>query len=340
MKGMRYGGFLLWTVVFLQPGQCQVTARQAQLEQAFSELRAVLKQMETTVHGLDSGLEKLAYTPGSAPVVSRVNPQPARGIVFTGSAPESAATPIPVITDWQDAGKAYAEGAKAEDQRRYSDAVNSFSAVLRLDPTNDAAYFHRGLAYLQQGENARAIGDLSEALRLQPQNARAYVARATALANSGNESGAISDLDEALQRSPDPAAFQLRARLYRSTSDPVKAISDFSSALKLAPSPELYSERAAMLRTVQQNEAALHDCQKAVKLDAQSSYGYLCRAASLLPQGHITEAITDLQVAVRLKPELTEARELLDRLSKLPSPESVLAGQTSATEVRTANLPN
>ena len=57
-------------------------------------------------------------------------------------------------------GKSYA--AKLD----YSRAINDFNVAIRLSPYGAAAYFHRGVAYLNLGKNESALEDFAMACRL------------------------------------------------------------------------------------------------------------------------------------------------------------------------------
>ena len=58
----------------------------------------------------------------------------------------------------------------------YTQAIDDFSEVVRLDPKNSMAYRNRGIAYCKTGETDRAIAACTEAIRLDPKDALAYIA--------------------------------------------------------------------------------------------------------------------------------------------------------------------
>jgi tetratricopeptide (TPR) repeat protein len=109
---------------------------------------------------------------------------------------------------WQEARKQYEIGIQAEKERRFEEAVEGFTRSLSIDPSNDAAYLHRGGAYLSSGKALEAIADFTQALRVQPNTAEAYRLRSMAYASLSRNAEAAADMNEAARRTgqaPQPA---------------------------------------------------------------------------------------------------------------------------------------
>jgi tetratricopeptide (TPR) repeat protein len=62
----------------------------------------------------------------------------------------------------------------------YGAAIAAFTAAIRLDPANAAAFRDQGLAYEEQGEYEWAIADYTQAIRPEPQCADVYFGRGNA----------------------------------------------------------------------------------------------------------------------------------------------------------------
>ena len=88
------------------------------------------------------------------------------------------------------------------DMGDYTAAANDFSEAIRLEPTNAAHYFKRGVAYAKHGMTERAIASYSEAIRLDPKLAEAYYNRGVAYANIGKSAEASRDRAQAQQLNP------------------------------------------------------------------------------------------------------------------------------------------
>src|SRR5262245_20648301 len=65
-------------------------------------------------------------------------------------------------------------GQELVSKGRYDEAITVLQGVVRLDPTQDAAYHNLGFAYLRTGRHAHAIAAFQAAIRLQPSHAAAH----------------------------------------------------------------------------------------------------------------------------------------------------------------------
>ena len=81
-------------------------------------------------------------------------------------------------------------------------AIADWNEVLRLNPKDAVACFHRGLTYWNKGENDKSIADLTEAIRLDPKNGDSYYLRGLGYGKKGENDKAITDFTEAIRHSP------------------------------------------------------------------------------------------------------------------------------------------
>jgi tetratricopeptide (TPR) repeat protein len=123
--------------------------------------------------------------------------------------------------------------------RNAAAAIKACTAIIDASDSGyvlDAAYLHRGMAYLQKGNYDSAIADFSEAIGLNPAYAEAYFRRGTAHQAKGGYDNAIADFDQVIQLDPkDPEAYNGRGEAYRDKGDYDRAIADFDHALKIEP---------------------------------------------------------------------------------------------------------
>ena len=96
-------------------------------EGAREELQLSIQDLQAQVKSLQMVLERLALK-------NRLNHAGTK-VAAASSDPE---------VRWQDARREYEEAVKAEEQGRYTAAVDHYSSVILLDATNDSAYLHRG----------------------------------------------------------------------------------------------------------------------------------------------------------------------------------------------------
>ena len=111
-------------------------------------------------------------------------------------------------------------------------AIDEFSEVIRVEPTNARAYLCRGVALLTKRANARAIDDFSEHIRLDPQNVSAYVYRGFAYVRKCDYANAIADYSEAIRLNPvDADVYFDRGVAWQMKSDYKKALADYEQAI-------------------------------------------------------------------------------------------------------------
>ena len=98
------------------------------------------------------------------------------------------------------------------------------------------AYYSRGLAYYDKGDDDRAIAEYNEAIRLDPKFAQAYSSRGLAYDHKGDLGHADPDYNEAIRLDPKYAqAYFNRGNAYYQKGDDDRAIADYSEAIRLDP---------------------------------------------------------------------------------------------------------
>ena len=77
----------------------------------------------------------------------------------------------------------------------YDKAIDDFTTMIRLDPTNVEGYLRRAYAWSQKPDVNKAVADLSEAIRLDPKNAYAFYGRSQCCAKKGKRPSPRSDFE-------------------------------------------------------------------------------------------------------------------------------------------------
>lgn len=99
-------------------------------------------------------------------------------------------------------------------------ASDRFSQAIEANPNDPTAYYTRGMARLNKGEQGDALADFNKAIELKPDFAAAYDGRGVALSKNGKPMQAQSDFDKAIQLDPEMAS------AYRHRGDNVEALWD------------------------------------------------------------------------------------------------------------------
>ena len=158
----------------------------------------------------------------------------------------------------------------------YSQAIDTYSAIVRQRPRSPAAYYSRALARYKQGrELDKAINDLSTSLRLDPDRFEAYRMRALTRGRAGDWAGMREDCTLALRLQPNSA--------------------------------ELYNLRANACYALQDFEAALADYNRAIELDGSRYESFFNRGLIKQRQKRFHDALGDFRIARRLNPNFAAA---------------------------------
>ena len=170
-----------------------------------------------------------------------------------------------------EAEDALAAGQAAAQRLDFDGAIASYSAVIKLNPKDGAAYFYRAQVYGRKGDWAAAIKDCNTSLDIVPNVPGVYLLRALAYANS-------KDLD--------------------------RALADANAAIKLTDrDASAYGLRGKILEEQGKADAALADYNQSLQIDPDSAYGYLTRALWYQNRGQTVLATKDLLEALRRSPD-------------------------------------
>ena len=118
----------------------------------------------------------------------------------------------------QNASAFEARGAKALEDKQWSEAVAQLSKAIALAPNNASTRLNLGTAYYMQGDADRAMGQYREAIRLSPSFARAHFVLGLLLETRGDDRGAIDEFTSTVKADPKnlDARFSLANALRRS----------------------------------------------------------------------------------------------------------------------------
>lgn len=176
-------------------------------------------------------------------------------------------------------------------QGRLSEAAESYTRCLELNPDDDEAYVARGEAFCQNNSLEQGLRDFSQALKLNPNCVPAYVGRAVVYAELEAWDQALADFSSAIERNPGSSKLRARRGQIQLIRDEYEAAADdLDEAIRLDPhSEEAYVSRAIVRRNlaVQEGEEdwlrrALDDWDAAIRINPKNATNYVRKAELLL----------------------------------------------------------
>ena len=99
--------------------------------------------------------------------------------------------------DEQKAATYLEEGIKLFQAEKYSEAIEAFNEVIKIQANNQYAYFFRGYSYLQLEKYTLAKTDLDKSIELDDSISYAYYFRGITNYALGDKNNAIADLETA-----------------------------------------------------------------------------------------------------------------------------------------------
>lgn len=136
--------------------------------------------------------------------------------------------------------------------RQHEQAVQDFERAIRLVPTDEIAYYNRGLALVAQGRNRQAILDFEKVLQINPSSSLAHF-------HLGNTYSTLSEYDSAIRaysntvkiNAESAGAYFNRGNAHLALRHFEQAIADYERALKLSPKfREAANNRAIALKAM------------------------------------------------------------------------------------------
>ncbi len=174
--------------------------------------------------------------------------------------------------------------------KRFTEAADDFTAVIRLNPKIAGYYDNRQNALKALGRLDDALADANKAVRLAPDYSFVYGSRGDVFTEMGRYDLALRDYTTAISLDPKNAGrFVTRGKIFVKAGRPREAIADFNHALEIDIS----------------SAAALRERGLAYKL-----------------QGNFTAARSDLKLFLRFQPNDTEIVQALQDIGSVsPTPE-------------------
>jgi tetratricopeptide (TPR) repeat protein len=209
-------------------------------------------------------------------------------------------------------------------EKQYEAAIKILEPLLTQDQTDPDILSLASEAYESLGNTPKAVALLRQAIVLSPQTPELYNSFAAICLNHDSFQVGIDMINAGLVRiSTDPSLYISRGLLYAQLADYDKAEADFNTAERL-DSKQSLSTYAMDLAELQRDQADKHHSDKELtevraqlKAHPDSALLHYLLAKLLTNEGSDTssavssEATSSALLAVKLKPDLIEARDLL-----------------------------
>ena len=180
--------------------------------------------------------------------------------------------------DFQKTDFGYFLRARAQSYLGNSDqALQDFTESILINPNLSAAFYYRGIEYMNRDDNKEAIRDFKELENITGGDSRGYVMQGRAYDQLGSEDKAIYYFDEAINFDPDNAlAYLLRGGIKLRKEIFSSAIKDFNKAIEIEPDNHLaYRSKGSALQDLGDYMGSIMNFQKSIELKPSSEAYYL-----------------------------------------------------------------
>lgn len=208
-------------------------------------------------------------------------------------------------------------------QRRYDQALESYTFALNIAPRTVPILLNRAAIYLELGRNNLAQADYSLALDMEKDNEEALLMRAYIYMQQRDYKMAKADYERLLRVNPSNFNGRLGlATLEQKDGKPEAALIILNSMIagkgensQWSPSQYalLYVARAGVEKEMQHTDLALMDLEEALRLDPSQVEAYLMRGEIYLSQKKKDLAKRDFEKAISLGVPQADLRDLLSQ---------------------------
>ena len=174
---------------------------------------------------------------------------------------------LALVTQAQTANGFFEKGKSSFGKKEYKEAIQYFSAAIKLNPQNTEYYLYRSAAYSSIDDYRAAIKDCDYLLTLEPNNDLIYSNKGSAYYHLKEYKKAIKSVNKAIALNPRYAmAYNLRGIVKDEMEWYNEAAMDYTQAILLEPKAIFYNNRGVTRKNQGSYMLALEDYKKAVQL--------------------------------------------------------------------------
>lgn len=236
----------------------------------------------------------------------------ALGFVFSGD-PGTALYEVDKALR-EDPGSAVAydlKGIILLKMNRNEEAIQAFTAAIRLSPAFELAFYNRALAHRIMANETAAEADFTSALDLATNKAHVAFARAQSRKSLGDSEGAMEDSDLAIDFDPGlKEALFHRSFMKKMLGDKAGALNDADRAINAGkPAPEVWNHRANLHLLFGDYAKAIEDYSMAIEGRPDYTIAHYNRGLAHIMNGQTQSGCNDLRKAGELG--FSRAEEML-----------------------------
>jgi len=193
-------------------------------------------------------------------------------------------------------------GRIALQDGKYTQAIEHFNILARLDSTDYWCFFFRGIAKFNLGDVRGARQDFNTSVRLNPVFTNGYHYRAITESRTGEYDKAFADFEKAIELRPGFVGLYYSRGVTNFLAQRFpEAVEDFDRYIKREPKdPSAYLNRGASYLFLGDTLKAMNDYNKAIKLDRFEPECYVRRGRVYAAQGNFTDAVKDMTRSIEL----------------------------------------
>ncbi len=207
----------------------------------------------------------------------------------------------------------YQRGTCFYEMEKYGEALDDFRKSCQLRPNHAGTWIWLAATSARLEEWSEAITGLQKAIAIRPAAAQQYQTLGKPVAEK-----AIAFFDREQQGDQsNPNLYRQRGLAYQFLGKHEQAIEDYTSALDAEPKHhETLIRRGQVYASKNDHQSASRDFSDVISVDQNNDVARYCRAMSLLAQGEIAQARSDLSVAIKIAPKHPGYHVLLAELNQ------------------------
>lgn len=195
------------------------------------------------------------------------------------------------------------KGIKFYTQKKYNEAVESFTNCLKKYPDDIESLINRAYSFMRLNDYPNAEADINRALAVKPDKLKLLLVAGTIHSQFKNYSQAITYWDAALTQWKDYTVYLSRGSAYLFLRKYDLALNDFNTSISIKPYYLTYSNRAYVYLQLAEYEKAIADCNEALRLNPKSSEPYDTRGFAYANLKEFKKAFEDFERSLEMYPE-------------------------------------